>query len=75
MKLLFKRLRVYLRAWSVVDVEVDTAAVALNDTIVTSTTATKGKTNNSQTDPKKIIGYAMSEKSSGSVGVVKVRIL
>jgi len=65
----------YAMSGSVVDVEVDTAAVALNDTIVTSTTATKGKTNNSQTDPKKIIGYAMSEKSSGSVGVVKVRIL
>ena len=65
----------YAMSGSVVDVEVDTAAVALNDTIVTSTTATKGKANNSQTDPKKIIGYAMSEKSSGSVGVVKVRIL
>jgi len=65
----------YAMSGSVVDVEVDTAAVALNDTIVTSTTATKGTANNSQTDPKKIIGYAMSEKASGSVGVVKVRIL
>lgn len=49
------------------------AGVTLDDTIVTSNTNTMGETNNAQTDPKKVIGYAA--ETTGAPGTALTRIL
>jgi hypothetical protein len=49
------------------------AAVTLDDTIVTSNTNTMGETNNAQTDPKKVLGYAA--ETTGGAGTALTRIL
>lgn len=54
------------------NVNVDEAAVALGDQLVTSATAGRATVNNNATTG--IIGYAMSTKSAGSVGTVSVLI-
>lgn len=54
----------YAKSGAMVRVKV-TGAVNENDTIVGSATAKTAQVNNSQTDPKKIIGFARSEDVGG----------
>ena len=49
------------------------AAVAAGDTLSTSTTAGQAKVNNTQTDPRKIIGFAM--EATGAAGLAWAKIL
>lgn len=58
----------------VVLVNVDTGAVAIGDILVASTVSHRAMVNNAQTDPKKIIGVALSSKSAGSNGQVRAWI-
>ena len=48
------------------DAAADATAISRGDTLVTSTTAGQLTVNNSQTDPGRIIGYALTTKSAGA---------
>ncbi len=48
------------------------AATTIGDTVTTSATSGKGKTNNTATDPKLVLGYVV--QSIGSAGLADVRI-
>ena len=46
-----------------------TGTVARGDTLVSSTTAGRAKADNTVTDPKKILGYALAENASGNATI------
>jgi len=50
-------------------------AVTYQDTIVSNNAVTEGLVNNAQTDPKKIIGYALETKGAAAPGTPLVLIL
>ena len=60
---------------SVCTVQADTGAIAIGDTLVASVTANaRVRTDNTETNPRKIVGYARTAKVAGSNGTVKAMI-
>ena len=55
------------------EVTCDTGAVALNDVIVSSVTAQQATVDNTQTDPRRILGWALQTKGAGASGRVRIR--
>lgn len=56
------------------EVVCDVGAVVIGDILVTSATLGQATVNNAQTDPTKILGYAISAKGAGAAGRVTVAL-